>query len=856
MSAPDTQDLRRAPTRLVTRVALFHGIVGLIFLAYVTLLTGEWRWLTVLALASFGALLLLFAHLSLSPLRRALEAPADVALAERASAAVRRLPAVGAAVTVVFWALGGAAVYLVLLSTGLPDSAVKAGLIAGACTGLVSMLLYYYLAIAELFVVRLALPSAHAPARGVSIRRRIIITSLAILSVGICTVGASALLNHQVAIADTAVSNCDHALKALVVIEAPTSAIVEAAAKACDGPAVVGVAGRVISSIGDPEIVNLPEGRNERGQMLTMPLRSGTTLYVLVSDKGWSWGGKAMKEFMTKMSFFAGLAFILAFVLAFVAAQALTAPVRGLAEGAEAIARGDLTRVVPVLTRDEIGSLASSFGVMSSGLRKLVGNISGAAESLSGQVGGVVSAGALVQRGAEVRREGVAGATREMTEMDKSVAEVGRDISGLNEYVATTGAALAEFAASLEEVRRHGLELERAVAGSRGEVQALLAAADSVRGEIAALADAASSTLSTIGESGRTLQALGDTAREGERVAQRLFEETRTGAQVVDQSVRGVEAIRGVVAEAKQHVQALGERSSDITEVVDFIAEVAGRTNLLSLNAAIIAAQAGEQGKPFGVVADHIRELASQIGSSTKRIADIIAGVKLEVEATSALIQESDELAATGVERAQEGGEALKRIADESKKSREVSLSILPVVTTYTQTAQQIRAAGGQGGGDGAGLRGRRPARPRRQVDRGARPEPGAVDLPRRPGARGADRGQPQAGREPRGDQPDDRPAQRHRDRARRRHRARLEEPVGAGEPGGRGPPRGGRAGAGGAGPQPARTGAARGARAVPDVAPTTRARPRRSPLPAPRCSGRWRQARGSTRPHRGSVGG
>jgi methyl-accepting chemotaxis protein len=173
-------------------------------------------------------------------------------------------------------------------------------------------------------------------------------------------------------------------------------------------------------------------------------------------------------------------------------------------------------------------------------------------------------------------------------------------------------------------------------------------------------------------------------------VAQRLFRRARAGAQVVEQSVRGVEAIRGVVAEARRRVQALGERSSDITEVVDFIAEVAGRTNLLSLNAAIIAAQAGEQGKPFGVVADHIRELASQIGSSTKRIADIIAGVKLEVEATSALIQESDELAATGVERAQEGGEALRRIADESKRSREVSLSILPVVTAYTQTAQQI----------------------------------------------------------------------------------------------------------------------------------------------------------------------
>jgi len=64
--------------------------------------------------------------------------------------------------------------------------------------------------------------------------------------------------------------------------------------------------------------------------------------------------------------------------------------------------------------------------------------------------------------------------------------------------------------------------------------------------------------------------------------------------------------------------------------------------------------------------------------------------VRLEVEATSALIQQSDELAATGVERAREGGAALQRLAAESKHAREVSLSILPVVTAYTDTARQI----------------------------------------------------------------------------------------------------------------------------------------------------------------------
>jgi hypothetical protein len=107
---------------------------------------------------------------------------------------------------------------------------------------------------------------------------------------------------------------------------------------------------------------------------------------------------------------FAGLAFVLAFLLAFIAAQALTAPVRGLARApgpspaatqprpAGAHPRRD--RLAGELLRGDVRRPAQAGGQHQ---RR--------AESLSSQVGNVVSAGSLVQRGAEVRREGVAGAT-------------------------------------------------------------------------------------------------------------------------------------------------------------------------------------------------------------------------------------------------------------------------------------------------------------------------------------------------------------------------------------------------------------------------------------------------------------
>ncbi len=130
------------------------------------------------------------------------------------------------------------------------------------------------------------------------------------------------------------------------------------------------------------------------------------------------------------------------------------------------------------------------------------------------------------------------------------------------------------------------------------------------------------------------------------------------------------------MADAHQRIAVLGRRSDDIDQVVDFISEVAGRTNLLSLNASIIASQAGEHGKAFAVVADQIRELASQIARSTKSIGDIIQAVREDVEGTAALIDRGDALAAEGVQLARNSLEALADIRRSTARGRETAAGI------------------------------------------------------------------------------------------------------------------------------------------------------------------------------------
>ncbi|WP_420479132.1 methyl-accepting chemotaxis protein [Brevundimonas sp. FT23028] len=151
-------------------------------------------------------------------------------------------------------------------------------------------------------------------------------------------------------------------------------------------------------------------------------------------------------------------------------------------------------------------------------------------------------------------------------------------------------------------------------------------------------------------------------------------------ASDVVQGARGDAETSGVVVrDAVAAMSAIEQSSSQISQIIGVIDEIAFQTNLLALNAGVEAARAGDAGRGFAVVASEVRALAQRSAEAAREIKTLISASSGQV--------------ASGVDLVGQTGEALERIVNRVAEIDELVSEIAASAQEQAVGLQQVNTA-------------------------------------------------------------------------------------------------------------------------------------------------------------------
>jgi methyl-accepting chemotaxis protein len=307
---------------------------------------------------------------------------------------------------------------------------------------------------------------------------------------------------------------------------------------------------------------------------------------------------------------------------------------------------------------------------------------------------------ARAERAAREYREGGGEIEEAVEESASLLAHINASIKSINGEVdrllasaQEVGSSILEMGAAIDEVARGAALLHGSAETTTSTVHELSASVRQVAENASSVQGMAEESAASMVEMDRAIQEVSRHVREAAQLTEQVSHGAHEGARAVEETIHGIEDIRTQTLSAKGVLEALAQRIVTIGEFVNVISGINEETNLLSLNAAIIAAQAGEQGKAFAVVANHVKTLAQRTASSTREIEGLIGAVQSASHDATRAMSAGIEAVERGVVRSRRAGVELGRIKDSARQASERVNEIARASDEQTRNSKHVAEA-------------------------------------------------------------------------------------------------------------------------------------------------------------------
>ncbi|MEW6527980.1 MAG: methyl-accepting chemotaxis protein, partial [Spirochaetota bacterium] len=243
-------------------------------------------------------------------------------------------------------------------------------------------------------------------------------------------------------------------------------------------------------------------------------------------------------------------------------------------------------------------------------------------------------------------------------EMASSSTQMSQAITSFTENVQSEAATVEEISATIEEISA-GMENVAKRADSQNQ--------------------SLTSLINLLKNLSQTIETVADTMNASVKEVELIAERSREGSQSLNQM--------------NATMQVLSKSSADMKNIVKIINDISEQINLLSLNAAIEAARAGDFGRGFAVVADEISKLAEQTAISIKEIDGLIKQNSTEMAKGTQNITQAIQNIGFIINGVRDISTRIEQVASDMKEQLAINTKVQGMITDVQAGSEEIKNA-------------------------------------------------------------------------------------------------------------------------------------------------------------------
>jgi methyl-accepting chemotaxis protein len=372
----------------------------------------------------------------------------------------------------------------------------------------------------------------------------------------------------------------------------------------------------------------------------------------------------------------------------------IVTPLSSARDVLERISTGDLTgKKLVVSSTDEIAQAVEAINTMSEGLQKIITEIRESSNDLYGVSEDIKTSSDDLSTSANEQSDAIRKASKSIQEMNTSVVKVAGSTSTAADISEELSSSVLEITASIDEVATISEGLSSTVEEVSSSITEMAASVKEITGLAAGLSSHASDTATAITEIDASIKEVENNLKTSAKLSEATATEAGIGREAVKETTDAMEQINSTVEDVANVIKRFVDKTAAVADILNVINEMTEQTNLLSLNAAIIAAQAGEHGKGFAVVADEIKDFSDRTAASSKQIEKLIKSVQLETTNAVKSVEAVGQRVEAGVDLSRNAADALDKILSSANSSSQMVEQIAKASAEQLRGSQQVTQA-------------------------------------------------------------------------------------------------------------------------------------------------------------------